>query len=249
MIYYSFFNQSTLPQINDRSDLIEFLLLAQYLSFDLETATTREYEHNDSKIIEIQNTFYQSSLYWIDPQRSLLLIKSWLIELDRFIHLNPISFIELIQQSCVITSRPKLLELPLVYEELFMFYHSRSCKNCNTIPNDPSICLVCGDIVCMRDTCCRKNNLSEGVAHSKECGSGIALFLSINSSTIIVIHGRKACSWGSVYLDSFGEEDRDLKRGKPLFLCSERYSILQEQWLSHSLLNLNVKWVSHLDMI
>lgn len=47
--------------------------------------------------------------------------------------------------------------------------------------------------------------------HSVDCGSGTAIFLAVNSSTIIVIRGKRACLWGSVYLDAFGEEDRELK--------------------------------------
>lgn len=47
--------------------------------------------------------------------------------------------------------------------------------------------------------------------HSIDCGAGTAIFLGVNSSFIIVIRGKRACLWGSVYLDAFGEEDRELK--------------------------------------
>ena len=33
----------------------------------------------------------------------------------------------------------------------------------------------------------------------------------MNSSTIVVIRGKRACIWGSIYLDMFGEEDKELK--------------------------------------
>ena len=51
----------------------------------------------------------------------------------------------------------------------------------------------------------------EAVRHSVECGAGTAAFLAVNSATIVVIRGKRACIWGSIYLDSFGEEDRELK--------------------------------------
>lgn len=47
--------------------------------------------------------------------------------------------------------------------------------------------------------------------HAFDCGAGTGIFLVVTSSNIIVIHGKRACVWGSVYLDSFGEEDRELK--------------------------------------
>lgn len=50
-----------------------------------------------------------------------------------------------------------------MYEELFMFYHKRPCETCNNIPKDPSLCLICGQIICMREPCCRNGNTFEGV--------------------------------------------------------------------------------------
>jgi len=47
--------------------------------------------------------------------------------------------------------------------------------------------------------------------HAYSCGAGTAMFLVVTSSYVIVIRGKRACLWGSVYLDSFGEEDRELK--------------------------------------
>jgi E3 ubiquitin-protein ligase UBR3 len=47
--------------------------------------------------------------------------------------------------------------------------------------------------------------------HSICCGAGTGLFLIVNSSVIVVVRGARATLWGSVYLDEYGEEDRDLK--------------------------------------
>ena len=53
--------------------------------------------------------------------------------------------------------------------------------------------------------------MHEAVRHSIDCGAGTAPFLAVNSATIVVIRGKRACIWGSIYLDAFGEEDRELK--------------------------------------
>ena len=47
--------------------------------------------------------------------------------------------------------------------------------------------------------------------HALDCGRGTGIFLIVLSSVIIIIRGDRVCIWGSVYLDSFGEEDRDLR--------------------------------------
>ena len=85
---------------------------------------------------------------------------------------------------------------------------------CRLVPKDPTICLLCGMIVCLREACCRTTSpetMNEAVRHSIDCGAGTAPFLAVNSATIVVIRGKRACIWGSIYLDAFGEEDRELK--------------------------------------
>ena len=79
------------------------------------------------------------------------------------------------------------------------------------VPKEPSVCLVCGTLVCMKEQCCRQQNVYEYIQHAIDCGAGTAIFLVINQSTVIVIRGLRFCLWGCVHLDSFGEEDRDLK--------------------------------------
>lgn len=43
------------------------------------------------------------------------------------------------------------------------------------------------------------------------CGGGTGIFLVVPSTYIIVVRGRRACLWGSLYLDEYYEEDRDLR--------------------------------------
>jgi len=143
--------------------------------------------------------------------------------------------------------QPQLLRLPKNYDAIFQFYYKRVCTNCEKVPKDPSICLLCGVMVCLKEACC-KSSVSgdlEAVRHSIECGAGTAPFLAVNSATIVVIRGKRACIWGSIYLDLFGEEDRELKRGKPLFLSLERYHFLESQWLTHRFDHTNRKWIWH----
>ncbi|MGH0151976.1 UNVERIFIED_CONTAM: hypothetical protein FKN15_021349 [Acipenser sinensis] len=81
--------------------------------------------------------------------------------------------------------------------------------------------------------------------HSQHCGAATGIFLLINASVIIIIRGHRFCLWGAVYLDAHGEEDRDLRRGKPLYLCEERYKVLEQQWVSHTFDHINKRWGPH----
>jgi len=148
--------------------------------------------------------------------------------------------------------QPQLLRLPRNYDSIFQFYHKRVCTVCQKVPKDPTLCLLCGVMVCLREACCRPptgDMMHEAVRHSVDCGAGTAPFLAVNSATIVVIRGKRACIWGSIYLDAFGEEDRELKRGKPLFLNMERYQLLETQWLAHRFDHTNRKWIWHRDQL
>ena len=101
-------------------------------------------------------------------------------------------------------SRPSLLRLPSTYDKILLYYHAQICKSCNKVPKEPCLCLVCGTLVCMKESCCRPNTALEAVAHAESCGAGTAIYLAVNSSSIIIIRGKRACVWGSLYLDDFG---------------------------------------------
>ncbi|KAG9329822.1 hypothetical protein JZ751_028931 [Albula glossodonta] len=140
---------------------------------------------------------------------------------------------------------PHLLQLPENYNTIFQYYHRKSCSACNKVPKDPALCLVCGTFVCLKGLCCKQHSYCECVLHSQHCGAATGIFLLINASVIIIIRGHRFCLWGSVYLDAHGEEDRDLRRGKPLFLCEERYRVLEQQWVSHTFDHINKRWGPH----
>ncbi|VDP32171.1 unnamed protein product [Soboliphyme baturini] len=128
---------------------------------------------------------------------------------------------------------PKMIDLPRSFEVFFRQHHNRICPTCQTSPREVLICLLCGTLVCHSANCCMANGLTEIESHRNECGVGTAVYLSVQTSVVSVVRGRRVCEWGSLYLDAHGEEDRELKRGRPLFLSEERYAFLQRQWLSH----------------
>ncbi|XP_069472278.1 E3 ubiquitin-protein ligase UBR3 isoform X2 [Ambystoma mexicanum] len=140
---------------------------------------------------------------------------------------------------------PRLLQLPENYNTIFQYYHRKSCTVCLKIPKDPALCLVCGTFVCLKGLCCKQQSYCECVLHSQNCGAGTGIFLLINASVIIIIRGHRFCLWGSVYLDAHGEEDRDLRRGKPLYICKERYNVLEQQWVTHTFDHINKRWGLH----
>uniref|UniRef100_A0A182TE85 E3 ubiquitin-protein ligase n=1 Tax=Anopheles melas TaxID=34690 RepID=A0A182TE85_9DIPT len=182
------------------------------------------------------------------PGTELALPKNWC---DQLRNLRPTyeSTRSLIVQQHIDWRQPKLLGLPREYERLFTYYHEQPCQRCQNVPKESSICLLCGTIVCIKQSCCKVRDYCEAVRHSISCGGGTGIFLVITSTYIIVIRGHRACLWGSLYLDDYDEEDRDLKRGKPLYLSEDRFNLLESQWLSHRFAHTKHNWVWHRDSL
>ncbi len=76
---------------------------------------------------------------------------------------------------------PKLLELPRNYDAIFQTYRQKHCRNCTSIPHDPALCLICSQLLCFKETCCKKENVFECVQVS-DC-----LFNNLRQHEIIVV--------------------------------------------------------------
>ncbi|CAL8143832.1 unnamed protein product [Orchesella dallaii] len=155
---------------------------------------------------------------------------------------------ELLKSHLYIYDKPSLIRLPREYDTIFENYRKIKCGKCELVPSTPALCLVCGEVLCLNELCCFDLELevSEVVSHcQKKCGRGTGLFLSVLTSEILIVKEKEACIWGSIFLDSFCEEDLELKRGKPLFLCQERLDILQRNWIAQSFYKSELKWFQH----
>ncbi|CAK9812220.1 E3 ubiquitin-protein ligase UBR3 [Anthophora quadrimaculata] len=184
------------------------------------------------------------ALNWQDNQASVSVPSMWCHQFLAFVSRSR----NLIMEQHISWQVPKLLSLPREYDKIFTYYHGRQCRQGHSIPQKISICLLCGAIVCLKQN--RKQwNVCEVVQHSIDCGGGTGIYLVVTSTYIVVIRGQRVCLWGSLYLDDFEEEDRDLKRGKPLYLSQDRYQLLEQQWLAHRFDHTKKSWVWHRDIL
>nr|CAD1829174.1 unnamed protein product [Ananas comosus var. bracteatus] len=101
----------------------------------------------------------------------------------------------------------KLMQLPLVYQDLLQRYVKMHCSECESVPDEPALCLLCGKLCSPNwKSCCRA---SKCLNHVMVCGAGVGVFLLVR--------------------------DHDMYRGKPLYLSEERYAALTYLVASHSL--------------
>jgi E3 ubiquitin-protein ligase UBR3 len=50
----------------------------------------------------------------------------------------------------------KLLKLPDSFDNLFKCYFNQKCIECESVPNQPFICLICGRLLCLDECCAEK---------------------------------------------------------------------------------------------
>ncbi|XP_076675682.1 ubr1 ubiquitin ligase [Andrena cerasifolii] len=135
----------------------------------------------------------------------------------------------------------KLVELPEDYSELINMISSFTCPNSEREDSkNPTMCLVCGEMLCSQSYCCQTelNNLMVGACtfHASNCGAGVGMFLRVRECEILFLRSPNRGSFVCPpYLDEYGETDQGLRRGNPLRLCHDKYRQLNQMWLGHGL--------------
>ncbi|XP_013889315.1 E3 ubiquitin-protein ligase UBR2 [Austrofundulus limnaeus] len=135
----------------------------------------------------------------------------------------------------------KLINLPEDYSVLINQASSFTCPRSGADKSRaPTLCLVCGTMLCSQSYCCQTEVDGEDVgactAHTFTCGAGVGLFLRVRESQVLFVAGKtKGCFYPPPYLDDYGETDQGLKRGNPLHLCLERYKKIEHLWRQHGI--------------
>ncbi|XP_060664254.1 E3 ubiquitin-protein ligase UBR1 isoform X1 [Drosophila nasuta] len=103
----------------------------------------------------------------------------------------------------------------------------------------PTMCLICGTILCGHSYCCQpelgKTNVGACTHHAHDCGAEVGIFLRIRDCQVVYLGRGKGCFVQPPYLDEYGETDQGLRRGNPLRLCKAAYDRIFLQWLGHNL--------------
>ncbi|CAH2074477.1 unnamed protein product, partial [Thlaspi arvense] len=127
----------------------------------------------------------------------------------------------------------QLMKLPNLYQDLLQRCIKKPCSNCTKVIEEPALCLLCGRLCSpIWRPCCRESGCQ---THAVTCGAGTGVYLLIRRTTILLQRFARQSPWPSPYLDTFGEEDTDMTRGKPLYLNEERYAALTYMVASHGL--------------
>ena len=117
----------------------------------------------------------------------------------------------------------EFIPLPETLIDLIQHTLDRVCSRCKTRPQEPAICLVCGDMLCLDSDCCKsEEGEGECTQHAKICGAGQGVFILPFTSIVVAVGCPRNCIWEGPYEDSHGEPDSYLKRSCMLRLSQRR---------------------------
>ncbi|CAH8269786.1 unnamed protein product [Arabidopsis lyrata] len=155
--------------------------------------------------------------------------QTWLQHYQREYRVNRVK-----RSLCITPVVPfQLMKLPNLYQDLLQRCIKKRCSHCTKVIEEPALCLLCGSLCSpIWRLCCRDNSCP---THAITCGAGTGVYLLIRRTTILLQRFARQSPWPSPYLDTFGEEDIDMTRGKPLYLNEERYATLTYMVGSHGL--------------
>jgi E3 ubiquitin-protein ligase UBR1 len=110
--------------------------------------------------------------------------------------------------------------------ELASKYH---CSDCHQVPDEPAMCLFCGEIVCSQTRCCAQDGVGEMNLHRNTCNSledltnnrcsrSIGVFLWLKRNSIVLLRQpplEHSYVRGDIreapYLNVHGESERDVR--------------------------------------
>ena len=155
----------------------EYHLLCKYLSLS-----------SKFSILIGSTSFHHLARFWSQHPRVRILLS-----VDSEDLLSPLSLpLKLIIQPHSVNH---LIDLPKDYSELINRVSRFACLNSDgDHARSPTMCLVCGVILCSQSYCCQRELDQDTVGactyHAFKCGSGVGIFLRIRDCKVVLLAGR-----------------------------------------------------------
>merc|ERR1719394_986528 len=120
----------------------------------------------------------------LDSPFTLVLVRRWMSHPD----------LRLGQDYGYTAQVPQLIPLPQDYSNLINSISSFTCpRSIGEESKTPSMCLVCGTVVCSHSYCCQAELDGQSVGactnHANKCGCGIGLFLRVRECKVVMFSG------------------------------------------------------------
>eukprot|EP01062_Namystynia_karyoxenos_P061235 TRINITY_DN5338_c1_g1_i3.p1 TRINITY_DN5338_c1_g1~~TRINITY_DN5338_c1_g1_i3.p1 ORF type:complete len:1950 (+),score=432.41 TRINITY_DN5338_c1_g1_i3:492-5852(+) len=122
---------------------------------------------------------------------------------------------------------PPFVSLPREYDRILGDVLPRGSSGCGQAPQHAALCLTCGALLCVRAPCCTRGGEGACTRHTQRCGGGTGMFLLPKHCEVMLIRPQRHAYHLAPYVDKHGEHDVRLHRGRPLYLCDQRWAKLR----------------------
>ncbi|EPX70460.1 N-end-recognizing protein Ubr1 [Schizosaccharomyces octosporus yFS286] len=130
-------------------------------------------------------------------------------------------------------SIPELVSLPFEHDKLFELLLGKKCSKCLTEPLEPAICLFCGQFLCFQSYCCAFNGIGECNLHIQQCAGDVGIFFITKRCAVLYLNPPLGSFAVAPFLDTYGEPDLGLRRGRSQYLSQKRYDeTVRNTWLN-----------------
>ena len=147
-----------------------------------------------------------------------------------------------------------LVTLPEKYTDILAEGSEYDCPITRQRAEEVVKCLVCGNCVCISCFACTetykqtsKSDQPMGpfTEHMMKCSNGIGVGIWVKNACMVLLSVTPRTSSGEInltgtirgipYLDRFGEEDAQLRKGMPLYLSAQVYKELDHIWMQNDI--------------
>ena len=230
MFYNLLFNLPFPPQLTDRSEISDKLTCSDEVEILLAYLGCPSFMSCIGEIFDSQCS-HDLVRTWIATRSSASLVYAQYTQ----------------HPSLIVFPYGGLITLPHSYLDIMTEAFAYDCPVTLQRADDVIKCLVCGKCVCMSCFACsetykqstnRAVSLGPYAEHTYKCSNGIGIGIRVKNASLILLSGvlrdrTTGTTMQIPYLDQFGEHDKQLRKGSPLFLSKQGYKEINQIWMQH----------------
>ena len=230
MFYNLLFNLPFPPQLTERSEMCDKLTCSEEVEILLAYLGCPSFMSCVSEIFDSHSS-HDLVRTWISTSSSASLV-----------------FAQYTQHpSMIVFPYGGLVTLPHCYADIMTEAFAYDCPVTLQRADEVVKCLVCGKCVCFSCFACSETykqsnigavSLGPYAEHTFRCSNGKGIGICVKTASVILLSGTlQGRMTGTViqipYLDQFGEHDKGLRKGSPLFLSQQEYKDINQIWMQH----------------
>ncbi|CDW76233.1 zinc finger family protein [Stylonychia lemnae] len=99
----------------------------------------------------------------------------------------------------------EFIQIPHNFQQFVLKYYKQKCDRCKKVPENGAVCLLCGQVLCMKTDCCQINSIAELTHHSRDFEGGVGVYIWIQGGYMYLIENGRVIQKSCPYVNQYGE--------------------------------------------